>query len=236
MAKEQQRQQRTRLNNPYEKMKQDNENRMADSLLESKKSQLEEAVANLARRAIASEKKYGKDNFNTRILNRFYTISYSLQNVVELMFSMKEAMGVLTQTMNIMDDTFHYIDNMMNVENYGQYTLLARIKTKMKMRKFIRMNRNRMKSILNMVSGYTEVADAMFAAMGSFDKKLKKSMEKKFGKKDNVMADYQNQAEKELQKYRDEYDKTHSTDTSASSADSSGNSSNPGNIDDITFM
>lgn len=148
----------------------------------------------------------------------FYTVTFSLQNVVGMMFSMKEAMQVLSQTINIMDDTFKFIDEMMSLENYKRYTVWGRFKQRRKIRKFVRMNSNRMKAIMDMIKGYGNIADAMLVAMSSFDKKLKKSMQKKGGKQNDVMAGYQNEAAKQLAKYREEYKAENADDANGGAA------------------
>lgn len=99
------------------------------------------------------------------------------------------------------------------------------------------MNSNRMKAIMDMIKGYGKIADAMLVAMSGFDKKLKKTMQKQGGKQNDVLAGYQNEAAKQLQKYREEYNAESSEEgSSASSGSSSATSSdNSGdiNIDDI---
>lgn len=242
MARERQRERGERLNNPYSEMQKQNMRKLDNKILEGKKSELEKSVEDLARKVVESEHKYGPDHFNTRVLSMFYTVTFSLQNVVEMMFSMKEAMQVLSQTINIMDDTFKFIDEMMSLENYKRYSAWGRYKQRQKIRKFVRMNSNRMKAIMDMIKGYGKIADAMLVAMGSFDKKLKKSMQKQGGKSNEVMAGYQNEAAKQLQKYRDEYNAANSDGDSSSgdggasaAAPSTSSSATSGdiNIDDI---
>lgn len=237
MARERQRERGERLNNPYSEMQKQNMRKLDNKILEGKKTELEKSVEDLARKVVDSEHKYGKDHFNTRVLSMFYTVTFSLQNVVGMMFSMKEAMQVLSQTINIMDDTFKFIDDMMSLENYKRYTAWGRFKQRRKIRKFVRMNSNRMKAIMDMIKGYGKIADAMLVAMSGFDKKLKKTMQKQGGKQNDVLAGYQNEAAKQLQKYREEYNAESSEEGSlassgASSASSSDNSGDI-NIDDI---
>ena len=60
-----------------------------------------------------------------------------------------------------------------------------------RIRKFVKHNSNRMKTMFKMVSGYGKIADGMMGAMSSFDKKLKKSMSGGGNKKkDGVVAGY----------------------------------------------
>lgn len=239
MARERQRERGERLNNPYSEMQKQNMRKLDNKILEGKKTELEKSVEDLARKVVESEHKYGPDHFNTRVLSMFYTVTFSLQNVVGMMFSMKEAMQVLSQTINIMDDTFKFIDEMMSLENYKRYTAWGRHKQRSKIRKFVRMNSNRMKAIMDMIKGYGKIADAMLVAMSSFDKKLKKSMQKKGGKQNDVMAGYQNEAAKQLQKYREEYKAENADSGDDSSAPSAGAGASSGasngeiNIDDI---
>lgn len=239
MARERQRDRGERLNNPYSEMQKQNQRRLDNKILEGKKTELEKSVEDLARKVVDSEHRYGKDHFNTRVLSMFYTVTFSLQNVVGMMFSMKEAMQVLSQTIGIMDDTFKFIDDMMSLENYKRYTAWGRFKQRRKIRKFVRMNSNRMKAIMDMIKGYGKIADAMLVAMSSFDKKLKKSMQKQGGKNNQVLAGYQNEAAKQLDKYRQEYNEQNSGEASDSSNTDAGtsadNSTGSGdiNIDDI---
>ena len=164
-----------------------------------------------------------------------------------MMFSMKEAMSVHSQTMNIMDDVFDFINEMMKIDNYSSYSVMGRMKLQRRIRKFVKHNSNRMKAMFKMVSGYGKIADCMMMAMGSFDKKLKKSMSSGNGKKkDSVVAGYESEAQKQLAKMRSEMTAENSDSEGAGSgstasapsggnagAGSSASSSGDINIDDI---
>ena len=89
---------------PYARIIEDNKRKMESKLLDGKRSEMEKAIEDLGRKAIESEMKYGEDHFNTRILTMFYSVTFTMKEFVNMMFAMKEAMSVLSQTMNIMDD------------------------------------------------------------------------------------------------------------------------------------
>lgn len=238
MARERNRERGERLSNPYSEMQKENLRKLDGKILEGKKSELEKSVENLARKVVESERQYGADHFNTRVLTMFYAVTFSLQNVVGMMFSMKEAMQVLSQTINIMDDTFKFIDEMMSLDNYKQYSARGRMKQRRKIKKFVKMNSNRMKAIMDMVNGYGNIANAMLVAMSGFDKKLKKSMAKSDGKSNDVMAGYQNEASKQLAKYRAEANGETAEDSSAAPSAAPDTGADKGsdgdiNIDDI---
>lgn len=235
MARERQREREERMSNPYSEMAKQNQRNLENKLLEGKKNELFQAVEDLARKVVESEEKYGKDHFNTRVLSMFYTVTFSLQNVVEMMFAMKEAMQVLSMTMGVMDDTFKFINDMMSLENYKQYSALGRLKMRRKINKFVKMNSNRMKAIMGMIKGYGKIANAMMKAMGSFDKKLAKTMAKQNGSQNDVVAGYNDEAQKKLDFYRNERkaQKTAEGSTSDSSSGAPSSSSDDINIDDI---
>ena len=135
----------------------------------------------------------------------FYSVTFTMKEFVNMMFAMKEAMSVLSQTMNIMDDVFNFIDELMTIDNYKTYSLMGRIKLQRKIRKFVRHNTNRMKAMFSLVKGYGKIADGMMRAMGGFDKKLKKSMSAGGGKKkDSVVEGYEAEAQKKLAAMRAE--------------------------------
>lgn len=132
---------------PYARIIEDNKRKMESKLLDGKRSEMEKAIEDLGRKAIESEMKYGEDHFNTRILTMFYSVTFTMKEFVNMMFAMKEAMSVLSQTMNIMDDVFNFIDELMTIDNYKTYSLMGRIKLQRKIRKFVRHNTNRMKAM-----------------------------------------------------------------------------------------
>ena len=170
---------------PYARIIEDNKRKMESKLLDGKRSEMEKAIEDLGRKAIESEMKYGEDHFNTRILTMFYSVT----------FTMKEFVNI-SQTMNIMDDVFNFIDELMTIDNYKTYSLMGRIKLQRKIRKFVRHNTNRMKAMFSLVKGYGKIADGMMRAMGGFDKKLKKSMSAGGGKKkDSVVEGYEAEAQ-----------------------------------------
>lgn len=190
---------------PYARIIEDNKRKMESKLLDGKRSEMEKAIEDLGRKAIESEMKYGEDHFNTRILTMFYSVTFTMKEFVNMMFAMKEAMSVLSQTMNIMDDVFNFIDELMTIDNYKTYSLMGRIKLHRKIRKFVRHNTNRMKAMFSLVKGYGKIADGMMRAMGGFDKKLKKSMSAGGGKKkDSVVEGYEAEAQKKLAAMRAE--------------------------------
>ena len=241
--KEKERELKQATADPYEKIMADNQRKMENKLLEGKRSEMEQAIEDLGRKAIESEMKYGADHFNTKILTMFYNVTFTMKEFVGMMFAMKEAMSVLSQTMNIMDDVFDFINQMMTIDNYSNYSVIGRIKLQRKIRKFVKHNSNRMKAMFKMVSGYGKIADGMMAAMGSFDKKLKKSMSSGSGKKkDAVVAGYESEAQKQLAKMRAEMTAEGSgegsSDNGATAGASAGGSAPTGgsgdiNIDDI---
>ena len=171
----------------------------------------------------------------------FYNVTFTMKEFVGMMFAMKEAMSVLSQTMNIMDDVFDFINEMMMIDNYSNYSLMGRIKLQRRIRKFVKHNSNRMKTMFKMVSGYGKIADGMMAAMGSFDKKLKKSMSAGGNKKkDGVVAGYESEAQKQLDKMRAEMtsEEANGSSSVASSSPSAGTAAastgnSDINIDDI---
>ncbi|MDE6275260.1 MAG: hypothetical protein K2M75_01835 [Clostridia bacterium] len=245
--KEKERELKQATPDPYEKIMADNQRKMESKLLEGKRSEMEQAIEDLGRKAIESEMKYGADHFNTKILTMFYNVTFTMKEFVGMMFAMKEAMSVLSQTMNIMDDVFDFINEMMKIDNYSSYSVMGRMKLQRRIRKFVKHNSNRMKAMFKMVSGYGKIADGMMMAMGSFDKKLKKSMSSGNGKKkDSVVAGYESEAQKQLAKMRSEMTAENSDSEGAGSgstasapsggnagAGSSASSSGDINIDDI---
>lgn len=236
--KEKERELKQVASDPYEKIMADNQRKMESKLLEGKRSEMEQAIEDLGRKAIESEMKYGADHFNTKILTMFYNVTFTMKEFVGMMFAMKEAMSVLSQTMNIMDDVFDFINQMMTIDNYSNYSVMGRIKLQRKIRKFVKHNSNRMKTMFKMVSGYGKIADGMMAAMGSFDKKLKKSMNSGGGKKkDAVVAGYESEAQKQLAKMRAEMTADGASSDGASGGATAGPSAPSGsgdiNIDDI---
>lgn len=205
MAREKERELKERKSDPYEKMMESNQRKLENKMLEGKKSEMEKAIDNLGRQAIESEMKYGADHFNTQILMTFYNVTFTMKEFVNMMFAMKEAMSVLSQTLDIMDDVFDFIDELMTVDNKGRYSLMGRIKTQRKIRKFVRNNNNRMKVMFSLVKGYGKIANGMMSAMSSFDKKLKKRLNSgKDKKNDEVVSGYEAQAQKRLAQMRAE--------------------------------
>lgn len=243
VRKERERELKQATPDPYDKIAADNQRKMESKMLDGKRNEMEQAIEDLGRKAIESEIKYGADHFNTKILTMFYNVTFTMKEFVGMMFAMKEAMSVLSQTMNIMDDVFDFINEMMMIDNYSNYSLMGRIKLQRRIRKFVKHNSNRMKTMFKMVSGYGKIADGMMAAMGSFDKKLKKSMSAGGNKKkDSVVAGYESEAQKQLAKMRAEMASEGSEDGgnaagsagSAPSAGSTGSTSGGDiNIDDI---
>ncbi len=242
--KERERELKQATPDPYDKIMADNQRKMESKMLDGKRGEMEQAIEDLGRKAIESEIKYGPDHFNTKILTMFYNVTFTMKEFVGMMFAMKEAMSVLSQTMNIMDDVFDFINEMMMIDNYSNYSLMGRIKLQRRIRKFVKHNSNRMKTMFKMVSGYGKIADGMMAAMGSFDRKLKKSMSAGGNKKkDGVVAGYESEAQKQLANMRAEMASEGSDGNNggapaaggASSADTSASSSGSGdiNIDDI---
>ncbi len=230
---------------PYEKIMADNQRKMESKMLDGKRGEMEKAIEDLGRKAIESEIKYGPDHFNTKILTMFYNVTFTMKEFVGMMFAMKEAMSVLSQTMNIMDDVFDFINEMMMIDNYSNYSLMGRIKLQRRIRKFVKHNSNRMKTMFKMVSGYGKIADGMMGAMSSFDKKLKKSMSGGGNKKkDGVVAGYESEAQKRLDAMRAEI-KSENSDgassptssdgagTAGAGASATGGGSGDINIDDI---
>lgn len=190
---------------PYARIIEDNNRKLESKMLDGKRSEMEKAIEELGRKAIESEMKYGADHFNTRILTMFYSVTFTMKEFVNMMFAMKEAMSVLSQTMNIMDDVFNFIDELMTIDNFKTYSLMGRIKLQRKIRKFVRHNTNRMKAMFSLVKGYGKIADGMMRAMGGFDKKLKKSMSAGGDKKkDSVVSGYEAEAQKKLAEMRAE--------------------------------
>lgn len=246
MAKQKERELKQATPDPYDKIMADNQRKMESKMLDGKRNEMEMAIEDLGRKAVESEMKYGADHFNTKILTMFYNVTFTMKEFVGMMFAMKEAMSVLSQTMNIMDDVFDFINEMMTISNYGSYSALGRMKLQRKIRKFVKHNSNRMKTMFKMVNGYGKIADGMMNAMGSFDKRLKKSMNSGDGKKkDSVVVGYESEAQKQLAKMRAEMASENSDDNSGAgstgsapsgaTASGSTSSSDSGdiNIDDI---
>ncbi|MDE5755824.1 MAG: hypothetical protein K2I23_01890 [Clostridia bacterium] len=220
--KERERELKQATPDPYDKIMADNQRKLESKMLDGKRNEMEQAIEDLGRKAIESEMKYGADHFNTKILTMFYNVTFTMKEFVGMMFAMKEAMSVLSQTMNIMDDVFDFINEMMMIDNYSNYSLMGRIRLQRRIRKFVKHNSNRMKTMFKMVSGYGKIADGMMSAMSSFDKKLKKSMDASGGKKkDGVVAGYESEAQKQLAKMRAEM-AAEGSDTDASGAGSAG--------------
>ena len=128
MAKQKERQLKQATPDPYEKIMADNQRKMESKMLDGKRNEMELAIEDLGRKAIESEMKYGPEHFNTKILTMFYNVTFTMKEFVGMMFAMKEAMSVLSQTMNIMDDVFDFINEMMKIDNYGSYSALGRLK------------------------------------------------------------------------------------------------------------
>ncbi|MDE6869181.1 MAG: hypothetical protein K2J75_00470, partial [Clostridia bacterium] len=131
----------------YDKIMADNQRKMESKLLDGKRGEMEQAIEDLGRKAIESELKYGPDHFNTKILTMFYNVTFTMKEFVGMMFAMKEAMSVLSQTMNIMDDVFDFINEMMMIDNYSNYSLMGRIKLQRRIRKFVKHNSNIIKTL-----------------------------------------------------------------------------------------
>ena len=234
---------------PYEKIMADNQRKMESKMLDGKRGEMEQAIEDLGRKAIESEIKYGPDHFNTKILTMFYNVTFTMKEFVGMMFAMKESMSVLSQTMNMMDDVFDFINELMTIDNYSNYSLLGRIRLQRKISKFVKHNTNRMKTMFKMVNGYGKIADGMMKAMGSFDRKLKKNMNSGKGKKnDATVAGYELEAQKQLATMRAQMqaEKAESEGSAPPSGDNGGASASAGadggkgsssgsdiNIDDI---
>lgn len=149
-------------------------------------------VNNIARKVVENEEKLGKDNPITCMLKQFYDLQYCLLDFLEMISFDQKIADSIMETMDIVDDAYEYFEYVFDVEL--QIHGKCKLKTKMEIRKYTRIIQKRMKSLIDSISFY-----------GAIEK----------GAKDKVMADYQNQAEKELQKCRDEYDKKCSADTAS---------------------
>ncbi len=207
--------------------------------LEDQKKELQSQLAYFAQQLVESEKECGEEHFKTQMLRSFYDVLFNLQEVVTIISDVALAMNVISSTMEIIDGSFdscmNAIGSMFNVDVNKRYGFLARVKNNYKIRKATSNVRNRLKGIGSTIKNINGMTNGLLKAFSKFGKDIGKSFKKRNSKNIKVDATAE-RSEKYLQKVRDEYDKTHSTDTSASPADSSGNSSNPGNIDDITFM
>lgn len=146
----------------------------------------------IACKVVENEEKLGKDNPITRMVKQFYDLQYCLLDLLEMISFDPQNADFIKETMDIVDDAYKYIEYVFDVELqiHGKYTL----KTKMKIRKYTRIIQKRIKSIADNITTFGTI---------------------KKGSKDYVMADYHNQAEKELQKYRDDYDKKSNADTAS---------------------
>lgn len=173
-------------------IKQNEDKTLTKAYFDFRKLEYEAHVDYIAHKVVASEENLGKDNPITCMLKHFYDLQYCVLGLLEMISFDQKIADFLTETMDIVDDAYEYFKYVFDVEL--QIHGKCKLKTKMEIRKYTRIIQKRMKSLIDSISFY-----------GAIEK----------GAKDKVMADYQNQAEKELQKCRDEYDKKSSADTAS---------------------
>lgn len=175
-----------------EQIKQNENKTLEKAAFDVRKLKYRSHMDYIACKIVENEEKFGKDNPITCLLKQFYDLQYCLLDLLEMISFDQKISDFITETMDIVEDAYEYFKYVFDVEFLINGKV--RLKTKMKIRKDARIIKKRMESIADNIS-----------KLGTIKK----------GAKDNVMADYHNQAEKELQKYRGEYDKKSSADTAS---------------------
>lgn len=175
-----------------EQIKQNENKTLEKAAFDVRKLKYRSHMDYIACKIVENEEKFGKDNPITCLLKQFYDLQYCLLDLLEMISFDQKISDFITETMDIVEDAYEYFKYVFDVELLikGKFTL----KTKMKIRKDTRIIQKRIKSLIDSISIF-------------------RATEK--GEKDKVMADYHNQAEKELQKYRDDYDKKSNADTAS---------------------
>ncbi len=175
-----------------EQIKQNEDKTLTKADFDFRKLEYKAHVDNIARKVVENEEKLGKDNPITCMLKHFYDLQYCLLDLLEIISFDQKIADFITETMDIVDDAYEYFKYVFDVEL--QIHGKCKLKTKMEIRKYTRIIQKRIKSLIDSILIF-------------------RATEK--GAKDKVMADYHNQAEKELQKCRYEYDKKSSADTAS---------------------
>ena len=123
-------------------IKQNEDKTLTKAYFDFRKLEYKAHVDNIAHKVVASEENLGKDNPITCMLKHFYDLQYCLLGLLEMISFDQKIAYFLTETMDIVDDAYKYIEYVYDVEL--QIHGKCKLKTKMEIRKYTRIIQKRM--------------------------------------------------------------------------------------------
>lgn len=217
--------------------------------LKIKKINSDKSITKLVDNYIDAETKLGPDHFRTQMLKTFVDLVVPLKDVADTMLDMQEALGTVSSTISLIDDTMNFMYEMMSVSKEDKYTLTKRWKDKIKMKKFMKNNLGRMRAVMDSAMAMTSISQGLQESLGKLSLKIKKqgNKQKKYQEKAkkknkglNAVSSnkefFSSSADKIIQERREERGLSSAQPKKASSINSSSDSleTKPsGGIDDI---
>lgn len=142
--------------------------------LKIKKKNSEKSISRLVDNYLDAEAKLGPDHFRTQMLKTFVDLVVPLKDVADTMLDMQEALGTVSSTISLIDDTMKFMYEMMNVSKEDKYTLLRRWQDKRKMKRFMKNNWGRMRAVMDSAMAMTNISQSLQESLGKLSYKIKK--------------------------------------------------------------
>lgn len=140
--------------------------------LENKRNTLNGKLREAIDKYIEYSQKYGEEDMRTQFQLVTVNLLQPLAMFVEVVLNMQETLEVLDQTMSIVDQSMGIIDGILDTHNHPQVGLFGRMRTNMRMKRFMGAWKSRMKQIEGVMSsmsgGMKIITKEMTAMMATF--------------------------------------------------------------------
>lgn len=150
------------------------EKNMKAGELKIQKKNADNSISRLVDNYLDAETKLGPDHFRTQMLKTFVDIVTPLKDVADTMLDMQEALGTVSTTIGLIDDTMKFMYSMMEVNASNKYTFMRKLRDKRKLNKFMKNNNARMSAVMNSAMAMTSISQSLQQSLGKLSLNMKK--------------------------------------------------------------
>ena len=224
-----------------EERRRQEEQKQRKESLENKRNTLNGKLREAIDKYIEYSQKYGEEDMRTQFQLVTVNLLQPLSMFVEVILNMQETLEVLDQSMEIVDQSMGIIDGILDTHNHPQTGLFGRMRTNMRMKRFMGAWKSRMKQIQGMMDSMsggmkiiTKEMTAMMATFSGGGKKNKNQPASGGGLNDNARRMVQERKrELGMDTTEDSGDSTSSNGSSGGASSAPASDGGPGGLDGL---
>ncbi len=146
--------------------------------LVQKRDEYNQNIDNMADKYLKALQDYGPDHYRTQILLNMLNLLAPLQELVDLMFDVKDSFEILEESFSLFDDVFLFIEEIQEKSISGKRGAFQRFKDRRRTRKFIGGLKARLKSIFDISKGMTKMSMSLQKSLVKLSYQMSATAEK----------------------------------------------------------